>query len=370
MKETCFSCAPNGGSTPTACPECDNNQDGTYESCHTCSSKNNGIDDDCNSCRSSPYAIGFDSCKKCDTNGNGVLNACAVCPSLVGSNLLTACYMCYTNGSTTPNSCYQYDTNNDGVLDSCCPTFAVFLGFDQSFNGRSNSDAGIGETGTIHALAAAGQQLGNVTYSTSDPTCVSVSGTAWSAGDHSCTAQLCATVSTNGCKSCQNLTVWVPTGFKFIQRPGTGTFHEWFAASAGFAANIYVVPSDVSFSAVGVSESASIGDGTGYFLRTNGLPHTPWGPIFVATPTSAVFGSQVGGAGNYDRIYSGSFHDVPYADGTFTWPNNFIWTYQSASGSYPVPQKVVITPTGTMTTSKGGISVSANFSDPTNLNWP
>jgi hypothetical protein len=77
-------------------------------------------------------------------------------------------------------------------------------------------------------------------------------------------------VGSNEVKVARTLWVVEPSSAVMHQEPGTGTFHRNGTASAGFKGEIFLRPTDVSFSRCQFREGASTGVGTGSMAITVG----------------------------------------------------------------------------------------------------
>ncbi|WP_152099899.1 hypothetical protein [Lacipirellula parvula] len=266
------------------------------------------------------------------TNQEGKNNSCYLCMNKIAGTQNDDCYRCdVKKADGTPgkdgknDDCYGYDTDSDGTKDSCCPTFRLELEFDNDFQGRSRSSAGVGESGEIVAIQADGQTMGAVTYTTSDATCVAVSGDDWTAGDRACSAQLCA--EANGCKQCKTLKIVEPSGVTIEKEAGTGVWHVHNTGSVGFKGRPYITAANVSFANIEVREGAVAAVANGYFASYNGLMHAVGGWVNVL-PVVVGKGSKVDGV---DTISMGAFTTTPFSAGSLSWP--IPWEFRVGTGT-------------------------------------
>lgn len=351
-----YVCDTDGDETADDCYVCDG------VACAICDTDEDGVLDACTFQCDTDGMGGNDACALCDSNNNGIPDVCFQCDN--DSNMVPDdCWRCdFANNDDIVDACYSHDANTDGTKESCCPTFSLALGFDDGFDGRSQSRAGVGETGTVVPFQANGQTMGSVTFSTTDATCVALSGNAWTASDHACSVQLCATA--DGCKQCKTLVVVEPSDITFEQQPNTCTWHEVNSGSVGFRAFMYITPADVSFNAIEAREEECNGIGIDYFSYKNNEVHPQ-------TPTLGSWGVDCGNAspgkgtwiGGFDTIHSGQYLNMPYAAGTFTW--NIPWSWKlgtrEVTGFVNKTHIETIDANGNMTISKGGISKSADY---------
>lgn len=259
---------------PQRCP------DGTRVCAGTCP----GTDSWCPECETPD---GSYICKPCDADGDEKKESCYLCDAL-GENgdpghdgVNDTCFTCDNDNDSKPDgckacdrygadgnpgtdgvldSCYDFDSDGDNVKDSCCPDFRLELAFDDDFSGRSRVKAGVGETGTVLVIAAAGvnpSDLDPITFGSSDSGCVAVdSQGSFRAGKCGCSATITATVA-DGCTSTISLTVVEPTGAYMRRAASIPLWHENGYASLGYKASIWLTPKDVSFNWVEIREGAS-----------------------------------------------------------------------------------------------------------------
>ena len=121
----------------------------------------------------------------------------------------------------------------------------------------------------------------------------------------------------------------------------------------------------MSFKNITVSEDAVPGYGVGYFEYQTGDVHVPQ-PV-GATLEDVVVPGKGTRVVPLDTIQAGSNNHQPYEDGAFTW--EIPWRFRVGSGVKSPPfwnatYLKTIYPTGKMTLSKGGVTVSAELNDP------
>lgn len=380
----CASCggggAAGGGSqsTPKTCKVCDStpkDSNNVKDSCWLCdnpthaSDPNDQSDDnnDCYLCDSTPddgHNVN-DACMLCDdpyhstdpTNQKSKNNSCYPCKNKIAGTQNDDCYRCdLKKADGTPgkdgkfDTCYGYDTDGDGIKDSCCPDFKVELTFSADFPGRSKTKAGVGEIGTLEVIPASLEET--ATFSSSDPTCVDIDPIlgGWSAleRDTVCSANLCATI--NGCETCKTLTVTPPTGTR-LTRTSNNVWHIQGYASAGIELYYWLDPKDVTFENVRFGEGTAPAENkTGIFV-TQAIPHPQ--NIFgaILRPTDSTTGSRV------ERPDHAAVSFKPWGDGgTFTWniPTQWIDTGDMRHDIDHQLQQPTIQPNGDTTISKDG----------------
>jgi hypothetical protein len=181
------------------------------------------------------------------------------------------------------------------------------------------------------------------------------------AGERACTPSTEATILGELVKI--EFDVIEPTGVTMDQEQGTGVWHIQGKPSAGFKGRPFITPVDVSFIKIEVREGQCAGIGTGYYAYQNGLNH-PDGAWVGVVSGSANNPSKVNGV---DTIRSGANGAAVPAIGSFDWP--IPWLFRVAGGGEK--QFSIVThhhesdAAGSVTISKGGVSVSANINDPT-----
>jgi hypothetical protein len=177
--------------------------------------------------------------------------------------------------------------------------------------------------------------------------------------------------ATYGGAACEvSFTIVEPDGAYQVQFGNT--IHWQGTASAGFRGITYLTPKDVSFENLEINEGTCVGVGTGCLLNLNGQVHSPW-PSWASVSTGnpatgcVVEGPNQTGGTYWDCIYTFA-GGGPWTSGTFTWP--IPWEFRKPGGSkkqfttlthYAEVENV----TGKTTQSKGGVTVLAMPSDPT-----
>jgi hypothetical protein len=112
-----------------------------------------------------------------------------------------------------------------------------------------------------------------------------------------------------------HFTVVTPTDAVMVQKPGSHLYHEHRIYSVGFLGNVFLRPTDVSFSNVYFQENTCKGEGKGYLSGLNGKPHEI-GTVVPVGKGNASKGSPVLGD---DSVWVRRAH-TPYSDGYFLWP--------------------------------------------------
>jgi hypothetical protein len=128
--------------------------------------------------------------------------------------------------------------------------------------------------------------------------------------------------------------------------------------NAGFCAEVYIGPADVSFNRISWIELEVAANDVGYWAAMTDKGHHPSGPI----PATNRVASGLGTFAHFDNIFSGhpGVTTPPFA-GSRTW--NIQWQYQVGSGSphnfLVVTQSIVTDAAGVTTATKAGASSSA-----------
>lgn len=185
------------------------------------------------------------------------------------------------------------------------------------------------------------------------------------AGERACTPSTEATIL--GEKVKIDFNVIEPTGATMKRETGTGIWHIQGLPSAGFIGRPFIKPTDVSFIEIQVREGQCNAIGNGYYGYLHGKLHPDGAWVDVVTGDVGD-PSKIDGI---DTIQSGTApddagHSIPDL-GTFDWP--IPWLFRVGSGG----EKQFTTVThhhesdaaGTVTISKGGVSVSATINAPT-----
>jgi hypothetical protein len=223
---------------------------------------------------------------------------------------------------------------------------------------RTRTRIGVGETVdlTVSPAPATWAVTAGATLSANSGPTVQLT-----AGDRAATVTVTATGS--GCSCSIQFTIVEPTDVTAEQVPGTNVWHRHGTPTVGFKANWFVQPADVSFEGITVREKHCAAVCTGYFLPQNGQDHVPGSDVTLG-PVVAGKGSPIQGT---DTIQGGDGGiGPPYSNGTFTWP--IPWEYQVGSGTpKELTNKVnhvkTIDSTGTLTLSKGGVTVSKGLNE-------
>jgi hypothetical protein len=176
-------------------------------------------------------------------------------------------------------------------------------------------------------------------------------------------------------KATKAFTVVAPTGGNMVIQAGTES-HTRGTAGAGFVADMYLRPTDVSFSRVEFREGASThvatGSFRGVFSTTVGGGTDSFGMRHPVRGTwgSVLGGDSVNGCQVYleDSVDSGSLAGPPFAAGTFTW--DIAWLYRVIGSTtefefVKARHLATVTATGQMTISKMGASLTKALADPT-----
>ena len=151
-----------------------------------------------------------------------------------------------------------------------------------------------------------------------------------------------------------------PRDVIMIPNPDKATLHTKGVPSVGIALRPFILPDDVSFMSIGVSEGVCAGKGTGYFEKMDGASHTSefgagtW--VKVMDNVVAGMGSEVIGD-DYPQMKDASkAGGTPYRYGKFTWPIPYLFRVgESDKGKQfqVVDQTFEIDASGEMTLTKG-----------------
>ncbi len=168
-----------------------------------------------------------------------------------------------------------------------------------------------------------------------------------------------------GTECMASLSVIPPGGVVFT---GLGNKHEQWSCSAGFHAQVILLPASVSFYRIEVSEMECSGTGSGCYAAWNYAIHPSWSDQGLgwlnpaqnnALPTSV------------DYVWSGALYP-PFSAGLFQW--QIPWHYrligESGDGYYfaTLSHVVTATDTGTCTITKNNLSATFSPSDPS-VEW-
>jgi len=148
------------------------------------------------------------------------------------------------------------------------------------------------------------------------------------------------------------LTIVEPEGAHMVQHPGTGIFHVNNTWSCAFLADIFLRPTDVSFTNILMSESSVAAVASGFLAGLNGLLHDA-GPLSSVGPGNSLTGCKVNIQG--DRVVTGIL-DPPYSGGDFVWDIPWVFTVGgSAPKTFTIVQHHATSDAmGTATISKDG----------------
>lgn len=129
-----------------------------------------------------------------------------------------------------------------------------------------------------------------------------------------------------------NLPLVAPAFSTMAQVPSTGLCHTNGMASAGFRGNIFMLPTDVSFSNIQWREGNGTGIGSGSFSGLTGRVH-PTGSFMTIGPGNIATGCQVNTVDSVSTSTnspSTSFFTGTDWTGTFIWP--IAWQFQAPGG--------------------------------------
>jgi hypothetical protein len=262
---------------------------------------------------------------------------------------------CKSSGGPTP-----------GPSGGCTPCTITSETVSTARADRHRTRVGIGERVTLTAAPS-----GTYTWSVSGGgTLSATSGNAivFTAGDRAASGTITAT---NGSCTCTiTLTVVEPNGAHQVQFGAT--LHTNGHASAGFRGITYLEPADVSFENIEVNEGNCNGVGTGFWASSTGDVHPAWPAWATVAGGSDATGSFVQGPNQTGPTYwdcvSTDAGAGPWTVGTFLWP--IPWEFRVNGGPKKAfttlnHQETLAGPSGQVTMSKGGVSVTAMPADPT-----
>jgi hypothetical protein len=177
----------------------------------------------------------------------------------------------------------------------------------------------------------------------------------FTAGDRAANATI--TVEVNSLKTSIDFQIIAPSE---VHQVTVATKHDAVGQpNAGFLADIYIGPADVSFSNISFLELEVMATDSGYWTHMTDKGHHP-NPDFLSLSETVVGGKGTKAAAQ-DNIFSGypGVNHPPWA-GTRTW--SIPWQYKVGSGSAQgfatVTQTIVTAADGTTTASKAGASAT------------
>jgi hypothetical protein len=258
-------------------------------------------------------------------------------------------------------------------------TFQGILTPSDNFSGRSSTTFGVGEiinlTSSIAPSGVAPGDIGGLQWSISSGGGTLTGGTA---GTATYTAPVTTTTppqpvtvvlklsvvsgTSAGTSHSYTFTVIPPSGAHLTKF--SGLRHKMGFSGVGFEANIFLEPSNVSFSSLKFAEGTVAAVATGYYSTLNGLVHQPTAVPPTIGNCNTATGCQANGM---DTVDTGDGVG-PFAVGDFLWA--IPWQYQTTSGSLVqftvANQHFVANSTGAATVSKAGAGpFTKNVSDPT-----
>ena len=132
-------------------------------------------------------------CYRCTTKADGVENACDYTCDDDVDDVNEACFKCDQDAEGNFTTCHKHDVDGDGVKDSCCATFRLKLLPDDKFDGRSLSRVGVGETGEVEVIVAAGAAAPDLEWSLEGDATEDFfwAPSGWTAGDRPGSFRIC-----------------------------------------------------------------------------------------------------------------------------------------------------------------------------------
>lgn len=190
----------------------------------------------------------------------------------------------------------------------------------------------------------------------------------FTAGDRASTSTI--TARQGSCSCTLTFTVVEPNGAYQVQFGNT--VHTNGTASVGFRGTTYLLPKEVSFENIEINEGTCAGTGTGFWQTSTGQVHPPW-PSWASVDGgsdatgSVVQGPNQTGSTYWDYVWTNA-GTGPWTAGTFVWP--IPWEFRVNGGTKKAfttlnHREVLAGPSGRVTISKGGVSVSAMPANPT-----
>ena len=252
----------------------------------------------------------------------------------------------FAHGETSDFDTTALEPNRRVTIDSTPGTGPVItptLVPSDDFAGRSHTRFGPSETIFVDYTAtpaiAAAEHFGvEWIVVTGAGTILNVPGRdTYTAGNVPATERLALMVSTGPAVGSQLVTVDIPViapvSAYMAQVAGTGLCHRAGTASVGFRGTPFILPADVSFSAIQFREGTATGIGTGSFSGSNGDPHPlgGWASVGggnVATGCPVLGVDTVSSRTSSPSTFLGLFPDWT---GTFLWP--IPWEYQAPGGA-------------------------------------
>ncbi len=278
-------------------------------------------------------------------------------------------YGYFMHDGTVPAGTYSFNQQVSGSGYICTiiqftPPYTISSTTDATVpTNQQRTKVGVGE---IVFVTLSPTPSGSVSWAASAGSLASgtSSQVTWTAPDTGANP-VTVTATVDGYNYVRTFNVVAPSGTFWERKPGTGIKHTYGLPSAGFQANTYLTPDDVSFTRIETREQAVNAIATGYFSYENGDPHPLGSWITTDAPTSGK-----GSLNGYDSIYGqASTAHTPWAAGTFTW--NIPWEYRvGTSGTAHqfttlTHLKQMVDSSGSVTISKGGVSVTTALNDAT-----
>lgn len=147
---------------------------------------------------------------------------------------------------------------------------------------------------------------------------------------------------------------------------GAGLIYAAIASSVGFSADPYLLPNDVSFASgrVQVMEDSCLATADGYYDYANLRVHLPSYKWWNVVPGDATNPSKVD---TDDSVRSGTDGSILPSAGTFEWLIPQVFQVDAGGGrAFCILRHYQTCDSfGTVTLSKGGITVAADQYDPT-----
>lgn len=157
-----------------------------------------------------------------------------------------------------------------------------------------------------------------------------------------------------------------PNGVVMRIKPSTVIWHEYGIPSVGFTADPYLLPNDVSFASgrVQVMEGYCLATADGYYEYANSRVHLPSQKWWSVVSGDTVNPSKVD---TDDNIRSGQDGSIVPSAGTFEWliPQIFQVDADGGKSFCILSHFQTCDSSGTVTLSKGGVTVAAGQYDPT-----
>lgn len=225
---------------------------------------------------------------------------------------------------------------------------------------RTRTKIGVGERVTLTVSG------GSATWSVgAGGTLLTTTGSSvvFAAGDQK--ASVVVTATTSACACSITFQVIPPTSF-LMEPVSKKRKHSRGRPDCGFKANMFLLPSDVSFQWIQVRELDDPCVGKGFYLKLDGRTHRkPPGPSAAADVGPVGRGGTPARVNLVDEVYSGDSGE-PVSAGTLVCPSRWEYTLKSVTSWQPIPagqQVAEVKASGVCTLKKAGAEGKTKLSD-------